>query len=243
MKGIDSKQLPGVTTGSVDGLFCEACQHGKLARLPFKKTVKERISKPEQVIHMDVCGKMTHSSIGRAYYFVLFNDDSTSYRVAYFLKHKSDVFSKFLQFVKMSEKQTGNKIRRIKSDRGLEFNNEQFHQYINKEGIIQEFSSPYTPEQNGRIERENRFIIEGARTMLFAAGLQPSLWAEAVNASIYILNRRPRELDKQIPYELWTKKKVDLKHLRKFGSNVFVHTPKQFRSKFGSWIHKHSRLL
>jgi len=73
--------------------------------------------------------------------------------------------------------------------------------------------------------------------MLFAAGLQPScnlVWAEAVNTSIYILNRRPRELDKQIPYELWTKKKVDLKHLRKFGSDVFVYAPKQFRSKFES---------
>jgi len=65
-KMIDSKQLPGMTTGSVDGLFYEACQHGKLARLPFNKTVKERISKPAEVIHMDVCGKMTHSSIGGA---------------------------------------------------------------------------------------------------------------------------------------------------------------------------------
>jgi len=55
-----------------------------------------------------------------------------------------------------------------------------------------------------------------------------------VNTNIYILNRRPRELDKQIPYELWTKKKVDLKHLRKFGSDVFVHTSNQFRSKFES---------
>jgi len=109
------------------------------------------------------------------YRSLLFKDDYTSYRVAYFLKHKSDVFSKFLQFVKMSGRQTGNKVCRIRSDRGLEFNNEQFRQYINKEGIIQEFNSPYTPEQNGRIERENRSIIEGARTMLFAAGLQPSL--------------------------------------------------------------------
>jgi len=107
---------------------------------------------------MDVCGKMTYSSIGGAYYFVLFRDDCTSYRVTYFLKHKSDVFSKFLQFVKMSERQTGNKVCRIRSDRGLEFNNEQFRQYIDKEGIIQEFSSPYTPEQNGRIERENRYL-------------------------------------------------------------------------------------
>lgn len=100
---------------------------------------------------MNVCGKITHSLIGGAHYFVLLKDDCTSYRVGYFIKHKNDVFSKFLQFINMSERQTGNKILSIKNKR-LEFNNDQFQQYCNKEGIIQDFSSPYTPEQNGRIE-------------------------------------------------------------------------------------------
>jgi len=226
--------LSGIKTKSIDGLFCEACQNGKIHRSPFQKISKERTSKPGEVIHMDVCGKMTHSSIGGSNYFVLFKDDSTSYRLAYFLKHKSDVFSKFLEFQNLCERQTGNKVKKIKSDRGLEFNNIQFKTHCQKEGIIQEFSAPYTPEQNGRIERENRSIVEGARTMLLAAKLQPGLWAEAVNTSVYLLNRRPRELDKGIPYELWTDKKVTLKHLKRFGSEVFVHVPKQFRSKFES---------
>lgn len=74
--------------------------------------------------------------------------------------------------------------------------------------------------------------------MLHAAKLNPELWAEEVNTSIYVLNRRPRESDKQIPFELWTGKKVKLNHLRRFGSDVFVHTPKQFRSKFESKARK-----
>lgn len=134
----------------------------------------------------------------------------------------------------MSEKQTGNKLKRIRSDRGLEFNNEQFKIHLQKEGIVHEFSAPYTPEQNGRIERENRSIIEAARTMLLEVKLQPGLWAEAVNTSIYLLNRRPRESDKKIPFELWSKKKITLSHVRKFGSEAYVHIPKQFRSKFES---------
>lgn len=233
-KMAENNLLPGVKTKIIDELFCEACQNGKLHRSPFQKISKERISKPGEVIHMDVCGKMTHPSIGGAYYFVLFKNDCTSYRIAYFLKHKSDVFPNFLQFQKLSERQTGNKIKKIKSDRGLEFNNEQFKLHCKNEGILQEFSAPYTPEQNGRIERENRSIVEGARTMLLAAKMQPGLWTEAVNTSVYLLNRRPRELDKQIPYELWTKRKVILNHLKRFGSVVFTHIPKQFRTKFES---------
>jgi len=117
---------------------------------------------------------------------------------------------------------------------GKEFDNEQFRQYFKEKGIIHEYSAPYTAEQNGRIERENRSIVEGARTMLLVANLQTGLWAEAVNASIYTLNRRPRELDKKVPYELWSGKTVTLNHLRKFGAEVYIHVPKQFRSKFES---------
>ena len=68
--------------------------------------------------------------------------------------------------------------------------------------------------------------------MLIAAELDTELWAEAVNTSVYLLNRHPRELDEQIPYELWTNRKVMLDHLRKFGATVYTHIPKQFRSKF-----------
>lgn len=51
---------------------------------------------------------------------------------------------------------------------------------------------------------------------------------------MYILNRRPRELDKKLSYELWSGKKTTLNHLRKFGAEAYVHVPKQFRSKFES---------
>jgi len=233
-KMADDGLLSNTTININNEVFCEACQHEKLSRLPFKKNIQERASRPGEAVHMDICGKMSHPSIGGAHYFLLFKDECTSYRIAYFIKHKSDAFSRFIQFQNLSEKQTGNKLKRVRSDRGLEFNNEQFKKHIQKEGIIHEFSAPYSPEQNGSIERENRSIVEAARTMLYAAKLQPGLWAEAVNTSVYLLNRRPRELDKQIPFELWTGKKLTLNHLKRFGSEVYTHIPKQFRSKFES---------
>lgn len=47
---------------------------------------------------------------------------------------------------------------------------------------------PYTPEQNGTVERENKTIVEAARTQLRAKSLDKRLWAEAVNASVFVLN-------------------------------------------------------
>lgn len=47
---------------------------------------------------------------------------------------------------------------------------------------------PYTPEQNGCSERENRTVVETSRALMHAhEELSQSLWAELVNASVYIL--------------------------------------------------------
>ncbi len=52
-----------------------------------------------------------------------------------------------------------------------------------------EKKSPYTPEQNGFIERDNRTVQESARTMLLASGLGKLLWPEAVRSAVNILKR------------------------------------------------------
>lgn len=222
----DNGLIPGLKINSPDTLFCENCQYGKLHRKPFQKKTQERALKLGEYVYMDLCGKMTHLSTGDSNYFLLLKNDSISYRSVYFIKHKSDAFAKFAEYKKLVETQTTNKIKKVHSDNGLEFSNEQFRQFFKDNGIIHEFSAPYTAEQNGRIERENRSIVENARTMLITANLQPENWAEAINTSVYILNRKPRSLDKKIPYELWTRKAVDLRHLRKFGADVYVHIPK-----------------
>jgi len=230
----DNGLIPGLKINSPDTLFCENCQYGKLHRKPFKKKTQERALKLSEYVYMDLCGKMTHPSTGDSNYFLLLKNDSISYRSVYFIKHKSDAFAKFAEYKKLVETQTTNKIKKVHSDNGLKFSNKQFRQFFKDNGIIHEFSAPYTAEQNGRIERENRSIVENARTMLITANLQPENWAEAINTSVYILNRKPRSMDKKIPYELWTRKAVDLRHLRKFGADVYVHIPKQFRTKFSS---------
>ncbi|GFY46300.1 retrovirus-related Pol polyprotein from transposon TNT 1-94 [Trichonephila inaurata madagascariensis] len=48
---------------------------------------------------------------------------------------------------------------------------------------------PYTPQQNGAAECENRTIVESARSIIYATNLPLKLWAETVNMFVYVLNR------------------------------------------------------
>lgn len=68
--------------------------------------------------------------------------------------------------------------------------------------------------------------------MLHAKDLPVRLWAEAVNTACYILNRTPTTCNQgKSPYEIWTRKAPRLDHIRVFGSEAFVHIPKQLRKK------------
>ncbi|KAI3819504.1 hypothetical protein L1987_13344 [Smallanthus sonchifolius] len=63
------------------------------------------------------------------------------------------------------------KVIRIRSDNGTEFKNNLMELFYLKKGIRHEFSTPYTPQQNGVVERKNRTLIETARTMMSDAKL------------------------------------------------------------------------
>jgi transposase InsO family protein len=52
-----------------------------------------------------------------------------------------------------------------------------------QEGIKHEFSSPYTPQQNGVVERKNRTLLDMARTMLDEYKTPDRFWAEAINTA------------------------------------------------------------
>jgi hypothetical protein len=58
------------------------------------------------------------------------------------------------------------RIKKIISDNGTEFKNSQIEGFLEEEGIKHEFSSPYTPQQYGVVERKNRTLFNMARTIL-----------------------------------------------------------------------------
>ena len=177
---------------------------------------------------------MSVSSLRGARFFVTFKDDAPGFHLVYFLRHKSDVPAVFRRYAKLVENKFGRSIKTVRSDNGREYVNKQLEEYLVSRGIRLETTVPYTPQQNGRSELDNRTIVESARTMLQAANLPLTLWAEAVSTAVYLLNRTPSSSvqEGKTPYEVWFEKKANLDHVRIFGSEAFVHIPKQFTTKF-----------
>ena len=78
-------------------------------------------------------------------------------------------------------------MKKIRSDNGSEFKNLQVEEFLEEEGIKHEFSAPYTPQQNGVVERKNRTLIDMARTMLGAVTPQVLPWLEHIYALMTVI--------------------------------------------------------
>lgn len=212
---------------------CRICAIGKQTRLPFSKS-GSRASDLLEVVHSDICGPMEEESLGGSRYYLSFTDDKSRRIFVYFLKEKSGecVFNAFEEFRCMAERQTGKKLKTIRTDNGKEFTNRKLEDHLKRLGIRHQTTADYTPEQNGLAERVNRTIVERARCMLYEAGLPKSFWAEATATAVYLVNRSPTKGHSTTPEEMWSGWKPNLAHVRVFGSKVMAHVPKPKRKKW-----------
>lgn len=212
---------------------CEACQIGKHSRSPFhSRDPSLRATKPLMLVHSDLCGPLSIPSIGGASYFLTFIDDHSRMAWVYFLKTKDETFSHFKAFKALVENESGLKIKALRHDGGGEYVSHEFRDYCKSQGIVQQITTPYSPQQNGVAERLNRTIMDAVRSMLHHQRLSASFWGEATNTAIYCRNRIPHSsLSFKTPYELWYGKRSTLGHLRVWGCMAFVHVNAKVRTK------------
>jgi len=150
----------------------------------------------------------------------------------YFLSNKSQVFSVFKKFRAFAERQSGCKLKALRSDNGGEYTSNEFNKYCKDMGIDHKLTVSYSPEQNGVSERKNRTVVEMARCLLLEKKLPQSFWAEAVHTSLYLLNRLPtKAVNEKTPIEAWSGIQPSAKHLKVFGSICYSHVPSVKRSK------------
>nr|GFC17154.1 hypothetical protein [Tanacetum cinerariifolium] len=76
-------------------------------------------------------------------------------------------------------------VRYILTDNGTEFVNHTMTEYYERIGIIHQKTVPRTLQQNRVVERQNRTLVEAARTMLIFSKAPMFLWAEAVAIAVF----------------------------------------------------------
>jgi hypothetical protein len=135
--------------------------------------------------------------------------------------------------LRRAQNEFGLRIKKIRSDNETEFKNSKIEGFLDEEGIKHEFSSPYTPQQNGVVERKNRTLLDMARTMLNEYKTPYWFWAEAINTACYSINRLYlHRVLKKTSYELLTGKKPNVSYFRVFGSKCFILIKRGRKSKF-----------
>ena len=143
-----------------------------IVRTPLPKKSESRAADILDLIDTYVCGPMQTVASGGAKYLITMIDDHSQYCKIYLLKRKSEVADKVKEYVKYVQTKFRKTPKRIRSDRGGEYTVEELQKFLKNEGIKVELTTPYTPEQNGRAERKNHYLVEMTRRMLLDSGLQ-----------------------------------------------------------------------
>jgi hypothetical protein len=213
-----------------EGIY-KGCALGKNIKKPFPSN-NNRSKEILDLIHLDVCGLMPVKSLGGSSYYVIFIDDYSRKTWLYLLKTKDEVFNKFQEFKAEIENLTNKKIKTLRTDNGREYTSKEFVAFCKSIGIRRELTVPHSPQQNGVVERNNRSIEETIKTLLNDQGLSMFLWGEAKMTTIYVQNRSPHRILKDMtPEEAFSGKKPNVENLRIFGCPIYSHRPKDTRNK------------
>jgi transposase InsO family protein len=168
--------------------ICSACQAGKQVGFhhPHKNIMTtERLL---ELLHMDLFGPIAYISIGGSNYCLVIVDDYSRFTWVFFLQEKSQTQETLKRFLRRAQNEFGLRIKKIRSDNGMEFKNSQIKGFLEEEGIKHEFSSPYTPQQNGVVERKNRTLLDMVRTMLDEYKTPDQFLSEVINIACYSIN-------------------------------------------------------
>ena len=116
---------------------------------------------------MDLFETVNIMSISKKKYCLVIVDDFTRYTWTYFLHSKDEASEIIINHIKIVDNiDPKRRVSRIRSDNGTEFKNSMIKDFCEEKGIHHEFSAARNPQQNGVVERNNRTLIEAARTIL-----------------------------------------------------------------------------
>ncbi|CAA7037483.1 unnamed protein product [Microthlaspi erraticum] len=158
-----------------------------------------------ELIHGDLCGPITPPTAAR----------NSSKGLKHWLSKRQEFLSRPSELIG-----------------GGEFMSQEFQSFCEISGIKRHLTAPYSPQQNGVVERRNRTLLEMTRSILKHMHIPNYLWGEAVRHATYLINRvATRVLVAQTPYKAFKKKKPNVEHLRVFGCISYAKIETQHLKK------------
>ena len=209
---------------------CKYCYQNMTKQMKGYSLHKNEATAPFQRVQMDFgfvkykakdgSGKLMRSRQGFGSYLLIV-DEYTRYMWVFPTKSKEAPVQVVDQFLTMYKRNTG--LRRVRADLGNEMARSKLIQNtVAKHGYVLERTAANSSFQNSKAERPHRTLGNMMRSMLKAADLDQSFWADSILHAVYLRNRLPHTTIGMSPYEKMTMKKPNLSHLRVFGTRVIV---------------------
>ncbi|PWA89235.1 Cysteine-rich RLK (receptor-like protein kinase) 8 [Artemisia annua] len=202
---------------------CSVCPLAKNHASPFTLSTSHA-SFPFELIHVDVWGPYKSPTINKCKYFLTIVDDFSRATWTYLIPSKDHATSQIKAFCSYVSNHFNKTIKTIRSDNGLEFLNSSLITFLEHHGIKHQTTCPYTPQQNARVERKHKQLLEVARALRFQANFPIHFWGHCILTATYLINRLPsKPIHNKSPFECLYGEPPSLDHLRVVGCQTFAH--------------------
>ena len=210
---------------------CDICTINKGAKQPTRnKPGKTEITERLQLVSTDLLGPVTPAARGIYHFMAKYSNHFTKFKAVYFIPTKDMALTTLVKVVQDLVMPLGLRLQHLRADGGGEFIADYYRDYCETTAIIQQFSSPNTPEQNGLSERDGRTIMDVVRYLLNGAALPKSLSVEMAATAMVLLNRLPNKtIGGDTPYYRMFDKPTDQSFIRFFRACGFVHNEGHLR--------------
>ncbi len=127
---IKNETVSGISIKNVEDFKCETCDMVKLTKQPFN-TSKTIYKNALELVHSDL---VQFGGEGRENnrYVVTFVDQYTKFICAYTISNKSDTFEAFKMYHNFVERQSGEKLKTLRTDNGTEYLSREFKKLFTK---------------------------------------------------------------------------------------------------------------
>lgn len=147
----------------------------KFTKLPF--SLSESVaSELFGLVHIDLWGPYKESTREKYRYFLTIVDDHSRHTWLYLLENKYESLATLEKFLNYTKTHFNKPIKTLRSDNALEFTSHACKSFFDKNGIIHQTSCVHRSQQNARVERKHRHILEIARSLRFQAALPLKFW-------------------------------------------------------------------
>ena len=119
---------------------CLACKKGKQHKASCKKLEDRTVREPLELLHMDLFGPVSVSSLNKKKYCLVVTDDCSRFSWVFFLGFKDETFDTLHDLIIALENQLRLKVRGIRCDNGTEFKNKLMDNFCAEKGIKRELA-------------------------------------------------------------------------------------------------------